>query len=251
MARKFFIAGNWKMNLRLAQSLELAGGLNERFGAGGDVDVVICPPAIYLQHVAELLKDSKIGVGAQNVHYVQRGPYTGEISIDMLLDVGVKYAIVGHSERRHLFNESCPVVNDKVRAILLNGLTPIICTGELLPDRDDGATESVVTDQVDNAFYNVKAEDAQRCVVAYEPVWAIGTGRVATPEQAEEVNKIIRERLDNRYGYNVAESIRILYGGSVTKENAKEIMAQPNVDGVLVGGASLELESFTNIIKAV
>lgn len=251
MARRFFIAGNWKMNLALSSSLELAGGLKSQLGEVGNVDVAVCPPSIYIQQVAALLKDSTIGVGAQNVYHQAKGAFTGEISTAMLLDVGVKYVILGHSERRHILHESNNDVNLKTLAALASGLTPIVCVGELLEEREAGTTEAVVKEQFEGSFANVSAEDMKKSVIAYEPVWAIGTGKVATPDQAEEVHLSIRNLIEKKYGKEVAESVRIQYGGSVNDENAKEILAKPNVDGALVGGASLKVEAFVKIIKSV
>jgi triosephosphate isomerase len=251
VARRFFIAGNWKMNLALSSSLELAGGLKSQLGEVGNVDVAVCPPSIYIQQVAALLKDSTIGVGAQNVYHQAKGAFTGEISTAMLLDVGVKYVILGHSERRHILHESNNDVNLKTLAALASGLTPIVCVGELLEEREAGTTEAVVKEQFEGSFANVSAEDMKKSVIAYEPVWAIGTGKVATPDQAEEVHLSIRNLIEKKYGKEVAESVRIQYGGSVNDENAKEILAKPNVDGALVGGASLKVEAFVKIIKSV
>jgi triosephosphate isomerase len=251
VARRFFIAGNWKMNLTLASSLELAGGLKKQLSGNANVEVAVCPPSIYLQQVAVLLKDSGIGVGAQNVYHQAKGAFTGEISTAMLLDIGVKYVILGHSERRHILHESNADVNAKTLAALASGLTPIVCVGELLSDREAGTTESVVRDQFEGSFDNVSADDMKKSIIAYEPVWAIGTGKVATPDQAEEVHQVIRNLIEKKYGKDIAESVRIQYGGSVNDENAKEILAKPNVDGALVGGASLKVESFVNIVKSV
>ncbi|MDR2641749.1 MAG: triose-phosphate isomerase [Planctomycetaceae bacterium] len=250
MVRRIFIAGNWKMNLTLAASLELAKGLKEQLAGIRDVDVAVCPPSIYVQQVAASLKDSNIGVGAQNVYHQAKGAFTGEISTGMLLDVGVRYVILGHSERRHILHETNEDVNLKTLAALASGLTPIVCVGELLSEREAGTTEMVVREQFEGSFANVSADDMKRCVIAYEPVWAIGTGKVATPDQAEEVHFSIRNLIEKKYGKEIAESVRIQYGGSVNDENAKEILAKPNVDGALVGGASLKVESFVKIVKS-
>jgi triosephosphate isomerase len=251
MTRRFLIAGNWKMNLSLAASLELAEGLKKAAAGINNLDIAVCPPSIYLQPVAAVLKNSDIGVGAQNVYFEKEGAFTGEISVGMLKDVGCQYVILGHSERRHILGESSETVNLKTHAVLTAGLTPIVCVGELLKEREAGTTELVIQRQFDGSFSGVTADDLRKCVIAYEPVWAIGTGKVATPEQAEEVHAAIRKMIEKNYNKEVAETVRIQYGGSVNDKNAKEILAKPNVDGALVGGASLKVEPFLGIIKSV
>ncbi|MDR1477997.1 MAG: triose-phosphate isomerase [Planctomycetaceae bacterium] len=248
--RKIFIAGNWKMNLTLSASLELSAGLRGQIGGVSDVEVAVCPPSVYVQQVAAALKDTNIGVGAQNVYHKDKGAFTGEISTGMLLDIGAKYVILGHSERRHILHETNEDVNLKTLAVLASGLTPIVCVGELLAEREAGTTEAVVRDQFEGSFADVSASDMKRSVIAYEPVWAIGTGKVATPDQAEEVHVFVRSLIEKKYGKEVAESVRIQYGGSVNDENAKEILAKSNVDGALVGGASLKVEPFVKIVKS-
>jgi triosephosphate isomerase len=255
MSRKILIAGNWKMNLNLASSLELAEGLKKEATAYTNVDIAVCPPSIYIQPVAAVLKGSNIGVGAQNVYFTKNGAYTGEISTDMLTDVGAQYVILGHSERRNykervnVIGESSELINVKTKASLAAGLIPIVCVGELLDDREAGQTEAVIERQFDGSLSGLSADEVKKIVIAYEPVWAIGTGKVATPEQAEEVHAFIRGLLVKKYNKEVAETVRIQYGGSVNDKNAKEILAKPNVDGALVGGASLKVEPFIGIIK--
>jgi len=249
MARRLSIAGNWKMNLTLATSLELAENLKKAASGVSDVDIAVCPPSVYVQSVAAHLKNSNIGVGTQNVYFEAKGAYTGEISTGMLKDIGCQYVILGHSERRNIMGESSEQVNLKVHAALAVGLIPIVCVGELLKEREAGTTEQVVRRQFDGSFSGVSAENMKKCVIAYEPVWAIGTGKVATPDQAEEVHAAIRKMIEKNYNKEVAETVRIQYGGSVNAENAKEILAKPNVDGALVGGASLSVEPFMGIIK--
>jgi triosephosphate isomerase len=251
MTRRLLIAGNWKMNLSLAASLELAEGLKKVVAGINNLDIAVCPPSIYVQPVAAALKNSNISVGAQNVYFEKEGAYTGEISVGMLKDVGCQYVILGHSERRHILGESSEIVNLKTHAVLAAGLIPIVCVGELLKEREAGATEQVIRRQFDGSFSGVAADDLKKCVIAYEPVWAIGTGKVATPEQAEEVHAAIRKMIEKNYNKEVAETVRIQYGGSVNDKNAKEILAKPNVDGALVGGASLKVDPFLGIIKAV
>ncbi|MDR0704603.1 MAG: triose-phosphate isomerase [Planctomycetaceae bacterium] len=251
MTRRFLIAGNWKMNLSLAASLELVEGLKKAVAGINNLDIAVCPPSIYVQPVAAALKNSNIGVGAQNVYFEKEGAFTGEISIGMLKDVGCQYVILGHSERRHILGESSELVNLKTHAVLAAGLTPIVCVGELLKEREAGATEQVIQRQFDGSFSGLTADNLRKCVIAYEPVWAIGTGKVATPEQAEEVHAAIRKMIEKNYNKEVAETVRIQYGGSVNDKNAKEILAKPNVDGALVGGASLKVDPFLGIVKSV
>ena len=251
MTRRLLIAGNWKMNLSLAGSLELAKGLKKAAEHITDVDIAVCPPSIYVQPVADTLKGSNIGVGTQNIYFEKEGAYTGEISAGMLKDVGCQYVILGHSERRNILGESSEEVNLKAHAALASGLIPIVCVGELLKEREADMTEQVVRRQFDGSFSGISADAMTRCVIAYEPVWAIGTGKVATPEQAEEVHAAIRKMIEKNYSKEVADVVRIQYGGSVNDKNAREILAKPNVDGALVGGASLKVEVFMGIVKPV
>jgi len=251
MTRRLLIAGNWKMNLTLSGSLELAENLKKAAADVRDVDIAVCPPSVYIQPVAAVLKGCNIGVGGQNLYFEKEGAFTGEISAGMLKDIGCQYVILGHSERRNILGESSEQVNLKTRAALAAGLTPIVCVGELLKEREAGTTEWVVRRQFDGSFSGVSAEEMEKCVIAYEPVWAIGTGKVATPDQAEEVHETIRGMIETKYGKDVAEAVRIQYGGSVNDKNAKEILAKPNVDGALVGGASLKVEPFMGIVKPV
>jgi len=249
MSRRLLIAGNWKMNLSFADSLELAGEIQKEAASVTELDMAVCPPSVYVQAVAAALKGSNVGVGAQNAYFEEKGAFTGEISMGMLKDVGCQYVILGHSERRHILHESSEDVNVKVLAALAVGLTPIVCVGELLKEREAGTTELVVRRQFEGSFSGVSVEGIKKCVIAYEPVWAIGTGKVATPEEAEEVHVAIRKIMAERYNKEVAEMVRIQYGGSVNDKNAGEILAKPNVDGALVGGASLKVASFMGIIN--
>jgi len=249
MSRRLLIAGNWKMNLTLSASLELAEGLKKAASGITDVDIAVCPPSVYVQSVAAALKGSNIGVGAQNIYFEKEGAYTGEISAGMIKDIGCQYVILGHSERRNILGESSELVNVKVHAALAAGLIPIVCVGELLKERKAGTTVQVVCRQFDGSFSGVSAENMRKCVIAYEPVWAIGTGEVATPEQAEEAHEAIRKMIERNYNKEIAEAVRIQYGGSVTDKNAKAILEKPNVDGALVGGASLKVEPFMGIVK--
>ncbi|MDO4587117.1 MAG: triose-phosphate isomerase [Planctomycetia bacterium] len=249
--RRLFIAGNWKMNLKLDSAIALAKGLKEAAADVSEVDIAVCPPSLYVQPVGTVLAGSNIGLGAQNGYFEKAGAFTGELEMAMLTDVGCKYVILGHSERRHILGESSEDVNLKVHAALQAGLIPIVCVGEKLNERDNGVTNLVNQRQFDGSFSAVSAEDMKKCVIAYEPVWAIGTGKVATPEQAEEVHAFLRDLVAKRYGQDVADVVRIQYGGSVKADNAKELLSKPDIDGALVGGASLKVDAFMGIINAV
>ena len=248
--RRKFIAGNWKMNTTRADGVALASAIAQKVGASSAVDVAVCPPSLYLEPVAQAIKNSGIGLGAQNCYHEPKGAFTGEISPQMLVDIGCKYVIVGHSERRQIFKESNQDVNRKVLAALGVGLLPIICVGETLQQRQANQTAAVVREQIEGSLAGLSAEQMLKIVVAYEPVWAIGTGVVATPQQAEEVHADLRRLLETGYNSQVASTVRIQYGGSVTAENAASLLAQPNIDGALVGGASLKADSFLAIVAA-
>lgn len=243
------VAGNWKMNLQRVEAEELTRRIVGR-GPFVGVEVALCPPFPYLPIVHDLLAGSPVELGGQDVYFEPQGAFTGEVSAAMLADVGCHFAIVGHSERRQFFGETDADVGRKALAAWSAGLTPIICLGELLAQREAGQTAEVVGRQFDAAFAEVSAEQAAIAVIAYEPVWAIGTGRVATPEQAEEVHADLRKRLAARYNHSIAQQVRILYGGSVKADNAASLVRQPNVDGALVGGASLKADDFLGIVKA-
>ncbi|MFQ5656562.1 MAG: triose-phosphate isomerase [Candidatus Methylomirabilales bacterium] len=243
------IAGNWKMHQTTATAVALVDRLQMLLAKSDNVEVVVCPPFTSLPTVADALKDSWIGVGAQNMHWEKEGAYTGEVSAEMLTEFGVRYVIVGHSERRQYFRETDMNVNRKVRAALEHELIPIVCIGETLADREDGRTLQVVGGQLEGGLSDVAAQEAERLAVAYEPVWAIGTGRTATPEQAEEVHAFIRKRLTEHWGEEAATAVRILYGGSVRPDNIDALMAEPEIDGALVGGASLKADAFARIVR--
>lgn len=248
--RRPFIAGNWKMNLDRQQSVELVKALIAGRDAWGDADVAVCPPYVYLRDVVEAAGGAPLAVGAQNMYHESAGAFTGEVSAAMLLDVGCKYVVLGHSERRHVLGETNLDVNRKIHAALAAGLLPILCLGEMLEQREAGRTTDVVREQVLGSLEGVTAEQMGQVVLAYEPVWAIGTGVVATPEQAESTHSDLRKILESQYNADVASQVRIQYGGSVKPENAQELLAQPNIDGALVGGASLKADSFQAIIEA-
>lgn len=249
MARKPIIAGNWKMHKTRQQAADLANALAASVGTYDAVEVVLCPPFTALETVAQAIRGTKISLGAQNCHWADQGAYTGEISPLMLVDVGCKYVIIGHSERRQYFAETDESINKKAQAAYRHGLIPIICVGETLEERQAGKTESVVTSQVRGCLQGLPAEKVAESVIAYEPVWAIGTGQTATKEQAQEVHALIRKLVAEMFSTDVAEKIRIQYGGSVKPQNIRELMAQPDIDGALVGGASLEADSFAAIVR--
>jgi triosephosphate isomerase len=249
--RKPFVAGNWKMNTNNRSSSALAEsivcGLQQ---VGTDkLDVAICPPFVYLQQVAKAISASNVALGAQNVYYQDNGAFTGEISCQMLKDIGCTYVIIGHSERRHVIGETDELINKKLIAAINSGLLPIFCVGELLEEREAGKTEKVITTQIKNGLAGLGRERVSAITIAYEPVWAIGTGKTATTKQAEDVHRMIRELITEMYGEELANNVRIQYGGSVKPSNASELMAEEDVDGLLVGGASLKENDFIAIIK--
>lgn len=248
--RKYLIAGNWKMNLLRDSSVALVHGLLDELKPSDNVEVAVCPPAVYLHDVGAALRGSHVALGAQNMHEATDGAFTGENSGAMLKDLGCQYVILGHSERRQLFGETDAGVNVKITAAFANGLTPIVCVGETLEQREAGSTASVIATQTKGSLAGLTPQQAGKLVIAYEPVWAIGTGKTASPEQAEEVHAQIRGLLTELFGADVAESIRIQYGGSVKPDNAVELLGQKNIDGALVGGASLKADSFAAIIAA-
>ncbi|MDD5439881.1 MAG: triose-phosphate isomerase [Candidatus Omnitrophica bacterium] len=243
------IAGNWKMYKNVQEAVELTKGLKEMLSSMKGVEVVLCPPFTDLSEVAKVLEGSAIGLGGQDCYWLNEGAYTGEIAPRMLKSAGCTYCIIGHSERRTYFHETNETVNKKVMAALAEGLKPIMCVGETLKEREENRTFAVVKNHVENGLKGVNGNDMDRVVIAYEPVWAIGTGRNATPGQAQEVHAYIRKLLGALYGESVAAKVRIQYGGSVKPENAAEIMKERDVDGALVGGASLKADSFFGIIK--
>ncbi len=246
--RRKFIAGNWKMNLDRRASVALAEAVAREAEKVSGVDLAICPPACYLEAVGEVIKGSKVALGAQNVYYQANGAFTGEISTAMLCDLGVKYVILGHSERRHILGESNAEINKKVHATLQAGLLPILCVGELLSEREAGRTHDVILSQFDGSLAGISAEQLKRLVIAYEPVWAIGTGKVATPQQAEDVHLGLRKIIAQRYNDEIAQRVPIQYGGSVKPDNASQLLGQPDIDGALVGGASLKVDQFMGIV---
>jgi len=250
--RKPFVAGNWKMNTDSRSSVALATGVAEGSveSAGQNVDVAVCPPFVYLRAVASAVSSSSVAVGAQDIYFEEKGAFTGEISASMLKDIGCTYALCGHSERRHVIGETDELVNKKLTAAIAGGLLPILCVGELQSEREGGQTEEVVARHVKEGLAGLSAENVSAVTVAYEPVWAIGTGLTATPDQAQQVHAFIRKLLSDLYDNKMADAIRILYGGSAKPGNAAELMSQGDIDGLLVGGASLKVEDFLGIIQA-
>lgn len=245
--RKPIIAGNWKMNMTPAEAEQLVAELIPLLKDAA-CEVVVCPPYVDLALVGKLLVGTNIKLGAQNVHWAPKGAFTGEISADMLLAMGVSHAIVGHSERREYFGETDETVNKRAKAALDANITPIICVGESLEQRESGVTDTIVSKQTIAALAGFSAEEVVRSVIAYEPIWAIGTGKTATSEDANTTIKVIRDAIAGVYGQKVADEVRIQYGGSMNAKNATELMAMPEIDGGLIGGASLKSEDFSKVV---
>jgi triosephosphate isomerase (TIM) len=247
--RKPIIAGNWKMHNTIKEAVELVTGLKRELVNSEAVDIVVCPAFTALSDVHELLIDSNIKLGAQNLYWEQKGAFTGEVSADMIKDAGCEYVIVGHSERRQYFNETNETVNKRIKAGLSCGLKVIVCVGEVLEERENNKTFDVIKDHIFGSLTGLSAADMGNIIIAYEPVWAIGTGKTATPDQAQEVHHYIRGLLKELFDEEIASATRIQYGGSVKPDNIKELMGKEDLDGALVGGASLKIESFSAIVK--
>ena len=250
LARKLLITGNWKMNLNSAEASELAEAVVSQVGTQMEVAVCLCPTFTSLEAVSQKVVDSNIALGAQNMHHENSGAYTGEISAEMLRHLFVSFVIIGHSERREYFRESDATVNQKTLAALNASLKPIVCIGETLEERESGQLEAVIERQLKGALASVSSDYADQLVIAYEPVWAIGTGKTATPEDAEAVHAYIRRLLTETLGAEAAAKVRILYGGSMKPENAEALLSQKNIDGGLIGGASLKAHAFTSIVES-
>ncbi|RPK08826.1 triose-phosphate isomerase [Priestia endophytica] len=248
--RKPIIAGNWKMNKTLSEAVSFVEEVKNSVPAASEVDAVVCSPALFLDKLVEATKGTDLKVGAQNMHFEENGAYTGEVSPIALADLGVDYVILGHSERREMFAETDETVNKKTLAAFKHNLTPIVCCGETLEERESDKTKEVVETQVKAALKGLSEEQAKQVVIAYEPIWAIGTGKSSTAEDANEVCAAIRKVVENVFSTDVAEAVRIQYGGSVKPANIKEYMAQSDIDGALVGGASLEAQSFLQLVEA-
>ena len=246
--RKPIIAGNWKMNMHPCAAKALVQELLPLV-KDAKCDVVVCPPFVDLAAVQPLLEGTNVKLGAQNIHWAEKGAFTGEISADMLKHLGVEYAIIGHSERRQYFGETDEGVNKRAKAALAADITPIVCVGESLEQREAGETDGFVAGQTVAAFEGISAEDAVKVIIAYEPIWAIGTGKTATSEQANETIGVIRAAIAKVYGDAIAQQVRIQYGGSMNPKNASELMAMPEIDGGLIGGASLKAEDFSKVVN--
>lgn len=249
MTRIPFIAGNWKMNLTVAEAREFATEVAGKIPSKDVVEAAICAPATHLDALVTLTKDSNLNIGAENCHFEKSGAFTGEISPSTLEALGVKYVILGHSERREYFFESDELINKKTKAAFENGLVPIVCCGETLEQYEAGEAVKVITDQLQVDLAGLTKEQAEKLVVAYEPIWAIGTGKSATKEDAQKMCKAVRDIVEGMYGKEVADKVRVQYGGSVNPSNVKEYMACPDVDGALVGGASLKVDSFVALLE--
>ncbi|MEE0682567.1 MAG: triose-phosphate isomerase [Candidatus Gastranaerophilaceae bacterium] len=249
MKRKPIIAGNWKMNMTPSGAVKLVKELVPLV-KDADCDVVICPPFVDIPAVCGILENTDIKIGAQNAHWAANGAFTGEISAAMLSELNVSYAIIGHSERRQYFGETDDTVNSRVKAVISQGIIPIICVGESYGQREAQETDAVLSKQITAAFNGIPASDAARCVIAYEPIWAIGTGRTATESMANETIGMIRSLIRSMYGDEAANSLRIQYGGSMNARNARSLMEMPEIDGGLIGGASLKATDFSEIVKA-
>jgi len=246
--RRKFIAGNWKMNLNRASAVALAQQVAKQAAGVEGIDLAVFPPSVYVDAVAQALTGSNVAWGVQNVYHEPDGAFTGEISIAMVQDLGCRYVILGHSERRHILGESDDSVNKKTLAVLKAGLTPVVCVGETLQEREAGKTMEVIQRQVSGSLAALTDEQMRITVIAYEPVWAIGTGKTATPAQAQEVHLALRKILAGRYNGDIAQSVCIQYGGSVKASNARDLLSQPDIDGALVGGASLKADEFLGIV---
>lgn len=249
--RKKVVAGNWKMNTTLQEGVRLAEEVNAALkGTNAKCDVVICVPFTHLASVNAVIDPARLGLGAENCADHLKGAYTGEVSAPMVASTGARYVILGHSERRQYYGETSATLKEKVKLALAEDLTPIFCIGEVLEERENGTYNNVVKTQIEEALFDLSADDFKKIILAYEPVWAIGTGKTATDEQAQDMHAFIRKTIADKYGADVADEISILYGGSCKPSNAKGLFSQPDIDGGLIGGASLEAESFMGIVNA-
>jgi triosephosphate isomerase len=248
--RKPIVAGNWKMNKTVAEAIDLANAIKRDLAGCKDVDVVLCPPFTALKSVGEVITGTHLDLGAQNMHWEKNGAFTGEVAAGMLRELYCHYVILGHSERRTYFGETDEIVNKKTKAALASNLKPIVCIGETLQEREANRTEEVITTQVRGSLAGLSPRELVECILAYEPVWAIGTGKTASPQQAQDVHALIRGLLKDIADEAVAQSVRIQYGGSMKPANAKELMNMPDIDGGLIGGAALEARSFVEIVQA-
>ncbi|WP_425448551.1 triose-phosphate isomerase [Dethiothermospora halolimnae] len=242
------IAGNWKMNKTIKEGVELVNKIKD-ITNDTDVEVAVCVPYISLNEIKKTIGDSNLKLGAQNMHWEDNGAYTGEVSPPMLKEIGINYVIIGHSERRQYYNETDETVNKKIKSALKYGINPIVCVGETLEQRETGKAKEVVKKQIENAFDDISSDNMKKIVIAYEPIWAIGTGKTASSEEANDMISYVREIIKGKYGEEISEEVRLQYGGSVKPNNVTEIMNQTDIDGALVGGASLKAEDFIELVK--
>jgi triosephosphate isomerase len=249
MSRRTLIAGNWKMNKTATEAAALVTEIKRDVFDVDNVDILVCPPFTALAVVSDVVRDSNVALGAQNMYFEDKGAYTGEVSAEMLKDCGCSHVIIGHSERRTIFNESDEIINKKIKKALEADLTPILCIGEKLEEREANQTFEVITKQLEGDLAQIDSDNMKKIIIAYEPVWAIGTGKTATSQQAQEAHAFIRNLLKEKYDSNVSDGIIILYGGSMKPANVEELVSQPDVDGGLIGGASLEAGSFVDLVK--
>ncbi len=249
MGRRILIAGNWKMNKTATEAAALVTEIKRDVFDVDNVDILVCPPFTALAVVGDVIRDSNVSLGAQNMYFEDKGAYTGEVSTTMLKDCGCTHVIIGHSERRTIFNESDETINKKVKKALEANLIPVLCIGEKLKEREANKTFEVITNQLEGDLADIDSDNMKKIIVAYEPVWAIGTGKTATSEQAQEAHAFIRNLIKEKYDSSVADGIIILYGGSMKPANVEELISQPDVDGGLIGGASLEAASFVELVK--
>jgi triosephosphate isomerase len=249
MKRKPLIAGNWKMHKTIKEAVYLVNLIKRELLDFDKVDIVVCPPFTALSNVYEIIMETNIKLGAQNLFWEEEGAFTGEVSAKMIKDCGAEYVIIGHSERRRYFFEDEQIINKKIKVALKNNLLPIVCVGETLKEREENKTINIVESQLEGAFKDLNEDEMFKIIIAYEPVWAIGTGKTATPKQAQEVQGFIRDWLEKKFSKDLSQNLRILYGGSIKPSNIKDLMKEEDIDGGLVGGASLEADSFIEIVK--
>lgn len=247
--RKYFIAGNWKMNQTITETVEFCRQLRVKGLKNTESDIVLFPPAISISSMVETLKETPVKIGGQNIHQESNGAFTGETSVDMLVDAGCDFALIGHSERRQFFGETNELVNQKLKKVLETNLKPVVCIGETLDERESGNTEKIILKQLKEGLNNISEEEMGKIVIAYEPIWAIGTGLTATPEQAEEIHRLIRDTIKQKFSEHVSNNCRILYGGSAKVKNAESLLSEKDIDGLLIGGASLKVSDFYEIIR--
>ena len=247
--RKYFIAGNWKMNNTISETVEFCRQFRVKGLNNISSDIVLFPPSISIQSMIKTLEDTPVKVGGQNIHQESKGAFTGEMSVEMLIDSGCEFVLIGHSERRQFFNETDELVNQKLKLVLKSNLKPVVCIGETLKERESGKTEEIILGQLKNGLKDITESEMERIIIAYEPIWAIGTGLTAKPEQAQEIHNLIRKAIINDFSEHLGRNLRILYGGSAKVQNAKSLLSEKDIDGLLIGGASLKVNDFYEIIQ--